>query len=339
MGLRATTITLITLTVSFSGCGATSGGGSGGASSAARSAGPTGDAEGARPVFDFCPSGPYASPGLEVTPTLIHQGTGSGLFEGPVWISELEALFFSDMDFSEKIPPSTIHRLTPPSTVVPAIANAGSNGLAVDADGMIVACTHDTQSVSRFDPKTGARTAIVRDYDGKPFNSPNDVTIRSDGTLYFTDPDWQAGGRPGPGLTGVYCRRPGMAAVLIDGSLNKPNGISLSPDQTVLYVGDVSGRVSAYAVTADCSPTARRDFANVTEPDGMAVDCTGNLYVTSHTPGIIHVFAPSGEPLGQITVAPKLTNLAFGGADHTTLYASAAKGLYAIGMNVAGFAY
>jgi gluconolactonase len=159
------------------------------------------------------------------------------------------------------------------------------------------------------------------------------------GTIYFTDPDWQAGGRPGPGFTGVYYLPPGGAALLIDASLDNPNGIALAPDGTALYVGDSSGTVSAYPVNPDGSTGSRSDFATVTEPDGMAVDCAGNLYVTSHAAGTIHVFAPGGAPLGQIAVATSLTNLAFGGADRRTLSATAGKALYAIQMNLPGYPY
>ena len=146
-------------------------------------------------------------------------------------------------------------------------------------------------------------------------------------------------------MTGVYRVPPDGQAILVDGALDKPNGIALSPDGTVLYVADyngggANGRVGQYPVNPDGSTGARSDFAaGVSVPDGMAVDCAGNLYATAHEAGQIFVYAPTGTKTTTISVAPSLTNVAFGGADGMTLYATAGKGLYAIQMNLPGYPY
>jgi gluconolactonase len=217
------------------------------------------------------------------------------------------------------------------------IDNSGSNGLAVDDQGL-VACTHDTQTLSRYDLTSKERSVFVADYQGKHFNSPNDVALHSKGYVYFTDPDWQLGPRPNQtGVTGVYFRNGGGEVTLIDGELPKPNGVTLSPDETRLYVGASNGEISVYPVLADGSVGARTKFASVAEPDGMAVDCAGRLYVASHGPGEVVVLSPEGAVVSRIAVAPRATNVAFGGPDHKTLLITAGTGVYSVDGSVAGF--
>jgi gluconolactonase len=262
--------------------------------------------------------------------------------EGPVWSATLGAFFFSEMDFNQQGkdgPPSKIHKLVLPSSVEPFITSSGSNGLAIDDQGL-VACTHDTQTLSRFDLTTKARQVFVADYQGKHFNSPNDVALHSAGYAYFTDPDWQIGERPNQtGVTGVYLRKPTGEVVLIDGGLSKPNGISLSPDETRLYVGSVSGTVQWYPVLADGSVGQRQALAEVKEPDGMAVDCAGRLYIASHSAGEVVVLSPEGKTLSTIKVAPRATNVAFGGPDRKTLLITAGTGVYSVRSDTPGFPY
>jgi gluconolactonase len=262
--------------------------------------------------------------------------------EGPVWSAELGAFFFSEMDFGHEGkngPPSKIHRLVLPSTVDVFIPDAGSNGLAVDSQGL-VACTHDTQTLSRYDLTTKARSVFVADYQGKHFNSPNDVALHSAGYAYFTDPDWQLGQRPNQtGVTGVYLRKPSGEVLLVDGTLSKPNGVTLSPDETKLYVGSASGVIEVYQVLADGSLTGRQPFAEVKEPDGMAADCAGRLYVASHSAGELWVLSPEGKALSVIKVAPRATNVAFGGPDRKTILITAGTGLYTLRSETPGFPY
>jgi gluconolactonase len=164
--------------------------------------------------------------------------------------------------------------------------------------------------------------------------------LHSAGHVYFTDPDWQIGERKNEtGLTGVYWRNPAGQVTLLDGELEKPNGVSLSPDETRLYVGAANGVVSVYQVLADGSVGPRQKFADVKEPDGMGVDCAGRVYVTSHGPGEVVVLSPEGQALSTIKVAPRTTNVAFGGADRKTVLITAGSGVYTFQSAVPGFPY
>jgi gluconolactonase len=267
---------------------------------------------------------------------------GFVFLEGPVWSDQAGAFFFSEMDFNSQGPngpPSKIHRLLLPKAFEVFIPDAGSNGLAIDSQGL-VACTHDTQTLSRYDLQTKQRSVLVSDFQGKHFNSPNDVAIHSAGHIYFSDPDWQLNGRHNDtGITGVYWRKPSGEVLLIDGDLKQPNGVTLSPDETKLYVGAAEGGVNVYAVLSDGSLGPRQHFADVQEPDGMAIDCAGRLFVASHAAGKLIVLAPDGKQIGVIDVAPRTTNAAFGGPDRKTLLITAGTGVYSIRTAVPGFPY
>lgn len=285
-----------------------------------------------------CPDGPFGDP-LADAPNPTTVAGGYDFLEGPVWVGD--RLFFSDMHFSgagaDGVPPATIYRLTPPNTVDTFLDPIGSNGLGLGVDGAIVACTHDQRSLSRIDPQTGDRTTIVGTYGGDAFNAPNDVVVGQNGTIYFTDPTWQLGNRPPEiGFKGVY-RLPSGATepVLVADDFGSPNGIALSPDETTLYVvDDSSGAVRRFAVGPDGSTTADGTVATVSGADGMAVDCAGNLYVSSH--GGIAVLTSDGAMLGTLSLSPKPSNATFGGPEGRTLYVTTQTTLYAIELAVPG---
>ena len=283
----------------------------------------------------------YPTPVLTGTPKLLYKpsSSSSGTYEGPVWVQFSGVLLFSDMTFTTPVDPSQILKLTPPSTEAAFLQDSGTNGMAIDSGGTVFACSHKVQGIVKLDFDSVSFTTIVDNYDGKKFNSPNDLVLRSDGTIYFTDPDFQLGSRPsGTGKKGVYRVSPNRTVSLIDGTFAEPNGIALSPDEAVLYVADYNANVvRAFAVAPDGSTGGRKDFAAVTSPDGFAIDCLGNLYVASGSPGLIQVFAPTGTKLGSIKVAASLSNLAFGGADGQTLYITAGKALYGLPMNLPGY--
>jgi len=293
------------------------------------------------------PGTAYPVPAPLGDPTAVYQGTGNGLFEGPVWVAG--AVFLSDMTFlgTGDPPPAVIHRYDAVNGGAVWLSETGSNGMAVRPDGFIVAATHLPQDLTLFDVNTTGRQALNLTYNGAHFNSPNDVTVRADGNTYFTDPDWQLGTRTSEtGITGVYRVAPdGVTVALVDGTLDNPNGIALSPDGSVLYVGDynfggTNGRIGTYPVAADGSTGPQAEFAAGLEgPDGMTIDCAGNLYATQNGPGTITIYDPSGAVVTTIQVAASLTNLAFGGPGGTTLYATAFKTLYSIPMNVPGNPY
>ena len=285
----------------------------------------------------------YPTPVLTGTPKLLYKpsGSSSGTYEGPVWVQSSGALLFSDMTFTTPVDPSQILKLTPPSTEAAFLQDSGTNGMAIDSGGTVFACSHKVQGIVKLDFAAATLTTVVDNYGGKKFNSPNDVTVRSDGTLYFTDPDFQLGSRTSEtGKKGVYRVSPAAQVSLIDDTFAEPNGIALSPDESVLYVADYNNNVVyTFAVAADGSTSNRKSFATVTSPDGFAVDCAGNLYVASGTPGAIQVYSPTGTKLGSVTVAASLSNMAFGGNDGKTLYITAGKALYSLDMNLPGYPY
>jgi gluconolactonase len=288
-----------------------------------------------------CPAGRSAGSPLPVQASATLVQDGFGFLEGPVWVESRGVLLFSDMDFGasgDQGPPARIVALRPPAQFDVVAEHANSNGLALDADGNVLACSHDLQDLAHFDPADGTRRSLQLRYMGQRFNSPNDLTVRSDGTIYFTDPDWQLGPRASEtGITGVYRADPQGEVWLVDDQLERPNGIALSPDERTLYVGSAGDDVVAYPVAGDGSVGERDVFASPGASDGMAVDCAGNLYVTSGS--AVHVFAPDGNPLGRIEVAGEPSNAAFGGAERRMLYITAGDALHAIELAIPGLPY
>jgi gluconolactonase len=251
--------------------------------------------------------------------------------EGPHWRAADGVLLFTD------IPANRIYRLSPPDAIdVFRDDSGGANGLGTDPDGNLLACEHGNRRVSVT--RGATVTALVDDYMGMPFDSPNDVAVRSDGTVYFTDPPYGVGGRPSPLLfNGVFRVPPGGEAIAEwmgpDGAT--PNGIELSPDEDVLYVAETQANVvRAYDVAADGSLSGEREFANAPGPDGMAMDVAGNLYVSTGR-GIV-VLAPDGSSWGTIEVPMTPANCGFGDDDRRTLYITARTGLYRVRTAIPG---
>jgi gluconolactonase len=300
-----------------------------------------------------CPGGTYPSPDLSVTASLVTSDTKGGQYEGVLWLSNQGVLVFSGMDTTvaaTTIVPADVLRLAPPSAVGTAVTGAGTNGLAVDLNGTVLGCSQGTAQraagIVSIDLTAGTVSALVStDANGRHFNSPNDLTVRTDGTIYFTDPDYQIAGRANEtGIKGVYRYSPSKQLSVVDSQFNEPNGVSLSPDESVLYVADTpANRIRKFAVAADGSTSGKSDFATVTSPDGGAIDCAGNLYWASNaTPGKVVVISPAGTELGTIALgsSDKATNVTFGGPDRKTLYISTSpRKLYSVGMNVPGFPY
>ena len=303
-----------------------------------------------------CPAGPFGTPLPSPTLTATKIKDGYNFLEGPVWNAASQTLLLTDMhDGSgpQNVQSSDILRFTPSTTAFSTfLTNSGSNGLAISRDGKsIIAATHDQRSVSAYDVATAQRTTLAANYQGHLFNSPNDVTVGADGTVYFTDPDFQRADRPDQmsGHTDVFRVKNGVVS-LIDDSIREPNGIELSPDGKTLYVGgNATGKIYKYPVNADGSTGARSDFASLAGTDGGTVDCAGNIYQVTFSDGKIHVFSPSGQALGTISAGQNTTNAAFGGPDGRTLYITSGApsaggdtgnyGLYSIRLNVPGWPY
>jgi gluconolactonase len=235
--------------------------------------------------------------------------------EGPVYAADEEALYFTTVPRPEV----DIKRLDLRSgevSVVRADANK-ANGMTLHADGRLVVCEQGTRAtparISLVDRATGATETLVDDVRGAPLNSPNDVIVKRDGTVWFTDPSYGflQGFRPEPQLGDVVYRHDpdtGDTDVVADG-FDKPNGLAFSPDECVLYVGDSGDR--ARHIEAFDPRDGRRLFAVIDPgyPDGLKVDGAGRVYTAG--PAGVQVFAPGGEPVAEIRV-PGAVNLAFG---------------------------
>ena len=290
-----------------------------------------------------CPANPGKAPSGDLTATRIETAnsrrTEPGLYEGPVWLNG--ALYFSDFTFQEGFP-SRVQRLKADGSMETAIADSGTNGLALDSEGFLIGGVHADKTISRFDLQSGEREKIVGEYQHNPFNSPNDLTEARDGTIYFTDPDFQrsaaAGGQE---KTHVFRVSASGSVTVVDDSITNPNGISLSPAQDTLYVagGGEKGFLRVYPIVDGQPGEGKNLVEDIQVPDGMAIDCLGNIYVTEHTAQRVRVFTPAGEHLATISVDANITNAAFGGAEGKTLYLTGAGAVWSIDLDVAGFPY
>lgn len=241
--------------------------------------------------------------------------------EGPVWLPS-GGLIFSD------IPADTIYR---GDKTVFRKPSGKSNGLTLDKEGRLIACEHWNRRVTRTE-KDGSITVVADAFEGKKLNSPNDVVVRSDGTVFFSDPPYGLAGRQQeqPGA-GVYAVAPdGKIARLID-DFEKPNGLAFSPDENTLYVADTEkdgGHIRAFDVAPDGSLSNGRLFCKVPGPDGMKVDERG--YVWCAADNGVRVFSPAGESVFTLATPQGPANCAFGDVDGKTLYVTARTGVYKV---------
>ena len=275
-------------------------------------------------------------------------GTGFIFTEGPLWHPSGHYLLFSDM-------PGDVRRRWSPAGGVEEAARPSNkgNGLTYDAALNLLVCEHATSSVARIGPD-GGRQVLASHFDGRELNSPNDICVRSDGSVYFTDPTFgrmEHFGVPRPlrmGFQGVYRlapdHRPGAEAQLVcDRALfGQPNGLCFAPGERQLYVNDTEqANIRLFDLAADGSLANGRIFASGIaddnrpgRPDGMKADADGNLYVTG--PGGIWVYDPAGVKLGEIAFPEGVANMHWGGADWRTLYVTATTSLYAVETKVRG---
>jgi gluconolactonase len=330
------------------GVGGTGGttGGSGG------TAGTAGTGGGTAKGFS-CPSGAAEAPKLTgLTPTKVmgvppaddfnQQNAQATNIEGAVWVGD--ALYVSEINYSNAQPnlppPSRVLKITATDQVSVAIMpDTGTNGLALNAAGELFGAVHKDGSISKLSLSGGAAVPLVSKFMNLRFNSPNDLTFHTNGTLYFTDPDYQSPKPVPQAATRAYRVPMGGEPVEIE-ALNQPNGVTLSKNQDFLYVAAASG-IKKYPVMADGSLGAGTAFGQGGGVDGMVIDCGDNLYATQN--GVV-VYSPAGQSLGSFTVPglPQVTNVAFGGTDHKTLYITGMgneKGLFKVAMNVAGYPY
>lgn len=260
--------------------------------------------------------------------------TGIRWAEGPIWVKAGGYLLFSD-------PPANIVRrwrrggqatsfLVPSGAAHPdpaLIREPGANGLALDHQGRLLIANSGGRSIDRFDLKTGRRTLLVDRYQGKRFNSPNDMHVARDGAIWFTDPpyglkDGDDSSLKEAEVNGVYRWNPDGRVDMIDGSLTRPNGIALSPDGRRLYVSvsdDTAPRIMAYDVDAAGRVRNARVFLDAKAmqaaggaglPDGMKIARDGTLVCS--VPGGMMFLSPAAEPLGLVTTGFPIANCAFG---------------------------
>ena len=261
---------------------------------------------------------------------------GFQFVEGPVWKDGV-GLLFSDIN------PSIIYQWSKNDslTTIYLKPSDSSNGLAFDKQGNLILTQMLKRRISRQESNRTI-TPLASTFNGKKFNSPNDLCVKSDGSIFFTDPDWNtpAGQAKEMGFQGVFRISPtGTLSVLDstkDASFDKPNGICFSPDEKKLYVNASSqGRIYVYDVVND-STLSNKKVLNTTllggYGDGMKADSAGNIYCAG--PGGIWIFSPTGTYLGKINVPESARNCAWGDADRKTLYITAGKSIYRIRLAV-----
>ena len=264
--------------------------------------------------------------------------TGFGFTEGPVWCGDY--LLFSDLRGNR----ITRWRMLSegPEVTTFRSPSGNSNGLTLDKSGRLIACEHSTRRLTRTE-LDGSITVLADRYQGKRLNSPNDVVVRTDGSVYFTDPPYGL-----IGLTawkelpfnGVYRLSPDGELVLVVDDFDRPNGLAFSPDETVLYVNDTTRRhIRIFDVNTSGSLSNGRVLIDMQSPelgspDGMKVDQEGNIYCTG--PGGFWIIEPSGKCLARI-IPPELpANLAWGNSDWRTLYITARTSVYRMRLTIPG---
>ena len=272
--------------------------------------------------------------------------TGASWSEGPVYLPKEDALLWSDIPGNRLLRWSTRDGLS--EFLKPAHFQ---NGHTLDTEGRVLACSHGERAVLRLEAD-GTWTTLVSHYGGKRLNSPNDIVVKSDATIWFTDPDYGLI-QPHEGYGGereqvgcfVYRFDPKtkeITAVVTD--MQKPNGLAFSPDEALLYITDTSASHDAdgfhhlrvYDVVEGREAKNGRLFAEISPglPDGFRLDSHGHLFISSQDS--VQIYTPDATCLGKIKVPEKVGNLAFGGQERNRLFIAASSSLYTITLNTRG---
>ncbi len=275
---------------------------------------------------------------------------GNRWSEGPVWFQDLNCLIWSD------IPNNRLLRWTPDAIGGGAVsvfrANSNySNGNTRDRQGRLVTCEHGARRVTRTEAD-GSITVIADSHNGKRLNSPNDVVVKSDGTIWFTDPTYgimsdYEGHKAEPEQDGCYVYRfdpkTGKLTVVCD-DFDKPNGLAFSPDESELYIADSAcahepekpRHIRAFKVKSNGTLSGGKPRFLLTQgfPDGMRVDSTGNVWTSAGTG--IEAFDPSGAILGRINFPQFVSNLVFGGPKRNRLFITCTHEVYSMYVSVNG---
>ena len=292
-------------------------------------------------IVDYKRFRPYLVANAKVD--VLYTGTLWG--EGPVWFADMQALLWSD------IPNDRILRWVDGAgvSVFRHPAN-NANGNTRDRQGRLITCESGLRRVTRTE-LDGSITVLADNFEGKQLNSPNDVVVKSDGSIWFSDPDYAilsdytgVKGERELDRNNVFRLDPGTGALSIaTGEVDKPNGLAFSPDETILYVADSGGthrqdgphHITAFDMTGG---TLRhgRVFATIEAgvPDGFRVDMDGNIW-TSAADGV-HCFGPDGALIGKIHTPEVITNLTFGGRRRSRLFMTGGSSLYAVYVGTHG---
>ena len=270
--------------------------------------------------------------------------------EGPVWLGDTRQLVWSD------VPGNCMHKWdeeTGVASVFRKPSNMG-NGNTRDRQGRIVTCEHLTRRVTRTEAD-GRITVLADSFEGKRLNSPNDIVVKSDDSIWFTDPFF--------GITGFYegekaepqlpfnvyrIDADGSVSVAAEG-INQPNGLAFSPDESILYIVESRSsprKILACDVIDGRTLANRRDFIDAGPkgtPDGFRVDVDGNLWCGwgMGEAGLdgVHVFNKNGKPIGRIDLPERCANVCFGGVHRNRLFMAASTSLYSLYVNTQGVGY
>jgi gluconolactonase len=265
--------------------------------------------------------------------TLERLWTGFQFVEGPVW-KEGVGLLFSD------IYPSTIYQWSRGDSAMSIYLKPSdsSNGLTFDQQGRLILTQMQKRRIARQEPD-GTITPLASTYNGKRFNSPNDIIVSSSGAILFTDPDFNvpAGQTRELSFKGIFRLSPSGMLQVIDSTFDKPNGICLSPDERRLYVNEsAQHKIFVWDVVSDSTFTNKRLFYSIPQSgyaDGMKVDADGNVYCAG--PGGVWVVSPSGTYMALIATPQTPSNCAWGDTDRKTLYITAQTSVYRIRPGIA----
>jgi len=266
---------------------------------------------------------------------------GFGWAEGPVWLPGRSMVVFSDIpqntayQWKEGVGAKVFLHPSGNTGVVPSELGEGSNGLALDRQGHLLLCQHSDRRIARLNEDGKTFSTVVERFEGRRFNSPNDLCVDRHGNIYFTDPPYGLGKNIKPELdfNGVFrLARDGTLSVL-SREQERPNGLALSPDEKTLYVANSTAAkpfILAYDLRPDGTAGPARVFFDATAlrargrtggMDGMKVDARGNLWATG--PGGLLIISPAGKHLGTLMTGRPTANCCFGGPTGSTLYITA----------------